>query len=245
MQAQETRRIVDRLFGYSVSPLLWKKMIPKLSAGRVQSVAVRLMVERERTRQRFTKASYSGLKARFAKDGISFDAELLELAGERVATGKDFDPDTGALKASAGGSARRLLHLGHKRAQEVADAVRDSAPAVESVEEKPFKASPQPPYVTSTLQQEANSKLRFQARHTMRLAQQAVRERIHHVHAHRFDRALGRSQEGRPQPDCRAIRPGLPIGQRALLPQYGQECPRGARSYSTGWRPVPGNRRGA
>ena len=172
VQAQETRRIVDRLFGYSVSPLLWKKMIPKLSAGRVQSVAVRLMVERERARQRFTKASYSGLKARFAKDGISFDAELLELAGERVATGKDFDPDTGALKASAGGSARRLLHLGHKRAQEVADSVRDSAPTVESVEEKPFKASPQPPYVTSTLQQEANSKLRFQARHTMRLAQQ-------------------------------------------------------------------------
>lgn len=172
VRAQETRRIVDRLFGYGVSPLLWKKMIPKLSAGRVQSVAVRLMVERERARQRFTKASFWGLKARFAKDGRAFEAELVELAGERVATGKDFDPDTGSLKASAQGTSRRLLQLGRKRAREAEDALRASSPAVASVEEKAFSASPRPPYVTSTLQQEANSKLRFQARHTMRLAQQ-------------------------------------------------------------------------
>ncbi len=172
VRAQETRRIVDRLFGYSVSPLLWKKMIPKLSAGRVQSVAVRLMVERERARQRFTKASYWGLKAHFAKDGRAFEAELVALAGERVATGKDFDPDTGLLKASAEDSSRRLLQLGRQRAREAQDALRASAPAVASVEEKAFSTSPQPPYVTSTLQQEANSKLRLQARHTMRLAQQ-------------------------------------------------------------------------
>ena len=172
VRAQETRRIVDRLFGYGVSPLLWKKMIPKLSAGRVQSVAVRLMVERERARQRFTKASFWGLKAHFAKDGEAFEAELVELAGERVATGKDFDPDTGSLKASAERSSRRLVQLGRERAREAEDALRASSPAVASVEEKAFSASPQPPYVTSTLQQEANSKLRFQARHTMRLAQQ-------------------------------------------------------------------------
>ena len=172
VRAQETRRIVDRLFGYGVSPLLWKKMIPKLSAGRVQSVAVRLMVERERARQRFTKASFWGLKARFSKDGRAFEAELVELAGERVATGKDFDPDTGSLKASAQGTSRRLLQLVRERAREAEDALRASSPAVASVEEKAFSASPQPPYVTSTLQQEANSKLRFQARHTMRLAQQ-------------------------------------------------------------------------
>lgn len=172
VRAQETRRIVDRLFGYGVSPLLWKKMIPKLSAGRVQSVAVRLMVERERARQRFTKSSFWGLKARFAKDGGGFEADLVELAGARVAAGKDFDPDTGSLKASAEGSSRRLLQLGAERAREVEEAVRASSPAVVSVEEKAFSASPQPPYVTSTLQQEANSKLRFQARHTMRLAQQ-------------------------------------------------------------------------
>ncbi len=172
VRAQETRRIVDRLFGYGVSPLLWKKMIPKLSAGRVQSVAVRLMVERERARQSFTKASFWGLKARFAKDGRAFDAELVELAGERVATGKDFDPDTGSLKASAQGTSRRLLQLGRERAREAEDDLRASSPTVVSVEEKAFSASPQPPYVTSTLQQEANSRLRFQARHTMRLAQQ-------------------------------------------------------------------------
>ena len=172
VRAQETRRIVDRLFGYGVSPLLWKKMIPKLSAGRVQSVAVRLMVERERARQRFTKASFWGLKAHFSKDGRAFEAELVELAGERVAAGKDFDPETGALKAGAGGSSRRLLQLGSERAREAEVAVRASAPTVASVEERAFSASPQPPYVTSTLQQEANSKLRFQARHTMRIAQQ-------------------------------------------------------------------------
>lgn len=172
VRAQETRRIVDRLFGYGVSPLLWKKMIPKLSAGRVQSVAVRLMVERERARQRFTKASFWGLKARFAKDGRAFEAELVELAGERVATGKDFDPDTGSLKASGERSSRRLVQLGRERAREAEGALRASSPAVASVEEKAFSASPQAPYVTSTLQQEANSKLRFQARHTMRLAQQ-------------------------------------------------------------------------
>ena len=172
VRAQETRRIVDRLFGYGVSPLLWKKMIPKLSAGRVQSVAVRLMVQRERVRQRFTKASFWGLKARFSKDGRAFEAELVELAGERVATGKDFDPDTGSLKASAQGTSRRLLQLGRERAREAEDDLRASSPTVASVEEKAFSASPQPPYVTSTLQQEANSKLRFQARHTMRLAQQ-------------------------------------------------------------------------
>ena len=172
VRAQETRRIVDRLFGYGVSPLLWKKMIPKLSAGRVQSVAVRLMVERERARQRFTRASFWGLKAHFAKDGGAFEAELVELAGERVATGKDFDPNTGSLKASAEGSSRRLVQLGGERAREAEDAVRASSPVVASVEQKAFSASPLPPYVTSTLQQEANSKLRFQARRTMRLAQQ-------------------------------------------------------------------------
>ena len=172
VRAQETRRIVDRLFGYGVSPLLWKKMIPKLSAGRVQSVAVRLMVERERARQRFTTASFWGLKARFSKDGQAFEADLVELAGARVATGKDFDPDTGSLKAGTAVSSRRLVQLGRERAREAEEAVQASATTVASVEDKPFTASPQPPYVTSTLQQEANSKLRFQARHTMRLAQQ-------------------------------------------------------------------------
>ncbi len=169
VRAQETRRIVDRLFGYGVSPLLWKKMIPKLSAGRVQSVAVRLMVERERARQQFAKASYWGVKAGLAAGGAEFEAELVELAGERIATGKDFDPSTGALKA---GARDKPLHLGQERARAVEAAARPGPATVSSVEEKPFSASPQPPYVTSTLQQEANSKLRLPARQTMRIAQQ-------------------------------------------------------------------------
>ncbi len=172
VRAQETRRIVDRLFGYGVSPLLWKKMLPRLSAGRVQSVAVRLLVERERARIRFTEATYWGLKARFAKGGTEFEADLIAVAGQRVAIGKDFDQDTGTLKASAGKTGGLPLVLAADAARRLTEGARSSQPRVVSVEEKPFSASPQAPYVTSTLQQEANSKFRFQARHTMRLAQQ-------------------------------------------------------------------------
>ena len=172
VSAQETRRIVDRLFGYEVSPLLWKKMIPRLSAGRVQSVAVRLLVERERARIRFTEASYWGMKARFSSGGSGFEAELVLAAGRRVAAGKDFDPDTGALKEPASRSRDAPVLLEAEEAKRLEAAVRSADPRVASVEDKPFTASPQAPYVTSTLQQEANSKLRFQARHTMRLAQQ-------------------------------------------------------------------------
>ena len=172
VRAQETRRIVDRLFGYEVSPLLWKKMVPRLSAGRVQSVAVRLLAERERARIRFTEAAYWGMRARFSKGRSVFAADLVQVAGERVATRKDFDPDTGKLKASPGKSRRALVLLDAHAAKRLEGAVRSGEPIVTSVEDKPFSASPQAPYVTSTLQQEANSKLRFQARHTMRLAQQ-------------------------------------------------------------------------
>ena len=171
VSAQETRRIVDRLFGYQVSPLLWKKMVPRLSAGRVQSVAVRLLVERERARIRFTEASYWGMKARFSAAGSEFEADLFRVGGLRVARGRDFDPDTGRLKAGArrkGG----LALLGAADAKRIAEETRAAEPRVDSIEEKPFVRAPQAPYVTSTLQQEANSRLRFQPRHTMRLAQQ-------------------------------------------------------------------------
>ena len=172
VQAQETRRIVDRLFGYEVSPLLWKKMVPRLSAGRVQSVAVRLLTERERARIRFTEAAYWGMRARFSKDGSEFDAQLVQVGQQRVATRKDFDPNTGTLKKRKGRSKVGLVLLEAEAAKRLEDQVRSAEAKVSAVEEKPFSASPQPPYVTSTLQQEANSKLRFQARHTMRLAQQ-------------------------------------------------------------------------
>lgn len=170
--AQETRRIVDRLFGYEVSPLLWKKMLPKLSAGRVQSVAVRLLVERERDRIRFTKAAYWGLKALFGKladgqDGSGFEAELTHFKDQRVAIGKDFDPNTGRLKAKEG-----LVALGQSEATALREQLLKGAPRVASVEENPYSTAPPPPYVTSTLQQEANRQLRFSARHAMSIAQQ-------------------------------------------------------------------------
>ncbi len=171
VRAQETRRIVDRLFGYEVSPLLWKKMLPRLSAGRVQSVAVRLLVERERARMRFTEAVYWGMKARFGKQGAEFDADLVALRGKRVATGKDFDPGTGELRRTAEDTSESTLVLAEGAAKQLEEALLSTAASVASVEHKPFTASPHAPYVTSTLQQEANSKLRFQARHTMRLAQ--------------------------------------------------------------------------
>ena len=172
VRAQETRRIVDRLFGYEVSPLLWKKMLPRLSAGRVQSVAVRLLVERERARTRFTEAVYWGMKARFAKQGAEFEADLVALGGKRIATGKDFDPGTGKFRRTADDTSESAFLLSGEAAKRLQEVMLTTVATVASVEEKPFTASPQAPYVTSTLQQEANSKLRFQARHTMRLAQQ-------------------------------------------------------------------------
>lgn len=172
VSAQETRRIVDRLFGYEVSPLLWKKMMPRLSAGRVQSVAVRLLVERERARLRFTEASYWGLKAVFEKDDLPFEAELVSLEGKRVVVGKDFDPNTGQLRKPSGKQAESLILLDEETARRLEETARQAKALVDSVDHKPFTSSPQAPYVTSTLQQDANSKLRLSARQTMRLAQQ-------------------------------------------------------------------------
>ncbi len=172
VRAQETRRIVDRLFGYEVSPLLWKKMAPRLSAGRVQSVAVRLLVERERARKSFVRAAYWGMKARFAKGGAEFEAELVAVGGRRVVTGKDFDPKTGQLREPAGDGRDSAFLLDEAAAKRLEAQVREGPAQVSAVEEKSFTAAPQAPYVTSTLQQDANSKYKFQARHTMRLAQQ-------------------------------------------------------------------------
>ena len=171
VEAQETRRIVDRLFGYEVSPLLWKKMAPRLSAGRVQSVAIRLLVERERARIRFRAASYWGMKAQFSKlqsaGGLTkFEAELTHAGDRRVATGKDFDPDTGELK-----KAGAVTALDEAAVQRLRASAASAKPAVTAVEEKPYTRSPAAPFVTSTLQQEANRKLRFSAEHTMSLAQ--------------------------------------------------------------------------
>ena len=169
VEAQETRRIVDRLYGYRVSPLLWKKMARGLSAGRVQSVAVRLLVERERERIKFHAASYWGLKGVFGRPGEdqSFEAELTHVDDRRVAVGRDFDPDTGRLKQGS-----NVLALGADEAGTLLDEVRNGASLVESVEETPFTRAPLAPYVTSTLQQDGTTKLRLSARRTMNVAQQ-------------------------------------------------------------------------
>ena len=178
VDAQETRRILDRLVGYEVSPVLWRKVRAGLSAGRVQSVATRLVVERERERMAFRSASYWGVEADFstvlspvdvtARQDASFTARLVTLDGRRVATGRDFNDDgelrPAAVKASA-------VHLHQVGATAVAEAIGRGEPRVAGVEDKPYKRRPAAPFTTSTLQQEASRKLRMNPRETMRVAQ--------------------------------------------------------------------------
>ncbi|HZZ28976.1 MAG TPA: type I DNA topoisomerase [Pirellulales bacterium] len=166
VRAQETRRILDRLYGYEVSPLLWRKVRPKLSAGRVQSVAVRLIVERERQRMAFHSATYWDLLATFANAAkTQFAATLIAVNGKQIPAGKDFDSATGKLKDSG------LLQLDEKETQELAQRLRGAEFRVASLEVKPYTSKPYPPFTTSTLQQEANRKLGFTARRTMQGAQ--------------------------------------------------------------------------
>ena len=169
VDAQETRRILDRLYGYEVSPVLWRKVKPKLSAGRVQSVATRLIVDRERARMRFVIAEYWDLEAALRTQGEpvgKLEARLVELSGKRVAIGKDFEETTGELKPGA--DVRRLLG---PDAEALAQRLRSATFSVADVTEKPFTNSPRPPFITSTLQQESARKLRFSAQRTMRIAQ--------------------------------------------------------------------------
>jgi DNA topoisomerase-1 len=161
VDSQETRRILDRLYGYEVSPVLWKKVMPRLSAGRVQSVATRLVVERERERMAFVSASYWDLEGLF--DPGRFAARLVGLDGKRIAQGRDFGPD-GQLKADA----RQLTET---EARSLAEGLSGASFAVRSVDEKPYTRRPAAPFMTSTLQQEASRKLRFTAQTTMRVAQ--------------------------------------------------------------------------
>ncbi|MCC9608824.1 type I DNA topoisomerase [Blastopirellula sp. JC732] len=166
VRAQETRRILDRLYGYEVSPLLWYKVRPRLSAGRVQSVAVRLIVERERERMAFHSATYWDLVGTFIADGKKFNAVLTEADGRRIPSGKDFDTTNGQLKNPAA-----MLLLDEAGAESLLQRLQSAQFSVESLENKPFTNKPAAPFTTSTLQQEANRKLGFTARHTMRIAQ--------------------------------------------------------------------------
>lgn len=164
VDAQETRRILDRLYGYEVSPVLWKKVMPRLSAGRVQSVATRVIVERERERMAFISASYWDLVATF-NQGRSFDARLSQVNGKRVAQGRDFN-ERGELT-----SKNDLILIDQDYAQKLRTALEGSTATVSAVEEKPYTRKPYAPFITSTLQQEAGRKLHYTSERTMRVAQ--------------------------------------------------------------------------
>jgi DNA topoisomerase-1 len=171
VDAQETRRILDRLFGYELSPVLWKKVMPRLSAGRVQSVATRLIVERERERMAFRAAEYWDIQGTFdtqrdsaSDEPRSFDARLVALDGKRVTTGRDFGSDGQPKTAD-------LARLDEEGARDLAARLMGRPFAVRSVEQKPYRRSPYAPFRTTTLQQEASRKLGYGAERTMRTAQ--------------------------------------------------------------------------
>jgi len=166
VRAQETRRILDRLVGYTLSPLLWKKIAWGLSAGRVQSVSVRLLVKRERERRAFRQGSYWDLKVTLTKDESPFEAKLVTLAGTRLANGSDFDETTGQVAAG-----RNVVLLNEQEARDLQERIADKVWTVLELEERSATRKPSPPFTTSTLQQEANRKLRLSARETMRTAQ--------------------------------------------------------------------------
>jgi DNA topoisomerase I len=166
VRAQETRRILDRLVGYTLSPLLWKKIAWGLSAGRVQSVAVRLLVTRERQRRAFHEGTYWDLKASLSKEKTPFAAQLVTLAGTKIANGSDFDATTGQITAG-----RNVLLLNEDQAVALKERLTGKTWSVTEMEERPVTRKPSPPFTTSTLQQESNRKLRLSARDTMRVAQ--------------------------------------------------------------------------
>lgn len=180
VKAQEARRILDRLVGYSISPLLWKKVAFGLSAGRVQSVAVKLIVNKEHDRIRFKSAQYWGLLAQLMlerdhgggkENAGNFEAKLFSVGDVKLATGKDFDPMTGQLLPG-----RNTFVLDAKRAMELRAQLQKADWQVFEIEEKPISRKPYPPFITSTLQQEANRKLHLSSRETMQVAQKLYEE---------------------------------------------------------------------
>ncbi|WP_396623451.1 type I DNA topoisomerase [Luteitalea sp.] len=213
VDAQESRRILDRLYGYMLSPVLWKKVQTGLSAGRVQSVAVRLIVEREEERRAFRRSTYWDLDARVKAGDTQFTAGLVRVGQERVASGKDFDPNTGALI----GKNVRLLDEAAARAMR--EALAQRVPwTVSSVEEKPTTQRPSAPFTTSTLQQEANRKLGFSADRTMSAAQRLFQDGV--ISYHRTDSTTLSDK-------------ALREAARAIKGMYGDAFYGGPRQYQT------------
>src|SRR5438067_3172368 len=213
VRAQESRRILDRLYGYTLSPLLWKKVQTGLSAGRVQSVAVRLIVEREEERRAFRTAVYWDLEAKLRGEGREFVATLARINDQRIATGKDFDAKTGELKNPN----MRLIDEG--AAGTLADALRANVPwTITSVEQKPGVERPAPPFTTSTLTQEASRKLGFSTERTMQAAQ-----RLHdtgRISYHRTDSTTLSEK-------------ALRESARTIRAMFGDEYYAGPRRYTT------------
>jgi len=167
ISAQETRRVLDRLYGYTLSPLLWKKIGSGLSAGRVQSVALKLIVDRERERSRFIKSTFWDLLATLAKDKSTFDARLISVNNQRIATGKDFDESTGKLAEGK----ENLLLIGEEDAEKLRQSLEKETWKVHKITAREQLSNPRVPFITSTLQQEAVNKLGMSARDAMRVAQ--------------------------------------------------------------------------
>ena len=171
VRAQEARRILDRLYGYTLSPLIWKKIAYGLSAGRVQSTGLRFIIERERERRRFVKSAYWDLKAEVVKEkGSPFEAKLSSVGGQRIASGKDFDSETGELVK------KDVKHIQEKEARELADKLKGKEWKVVSVEERQSTTRPTQPFITSSLQMEGVRKLGLSAKNTMRIAQKLYEE---------------------------------------------------------------------
>lgn len=215
VRAQEARRILDRLVGYTISPLLWKKVAFGLSAGRVQSVAVKLICDRESERMKFKKSEYWSIEAEALKSGTEFESRLLEYEKQRVATGKDFDARTGELIEDK----KKLLHLDQKKAEDIKKRLKGEAWKVVDVEEKPITRRPAPPFITSTLQQEANRKLGWSANQTMRTAQSLYEQGF--ITYMRTD-STALSQQA------------LTAAKKCILDLYGKEyCSPEPRTYSS------------
>ncbi len=250
VEAYQTRRVLDRLYGYELSPVLWKKVMPQLSAGRVQSVAVRLVVDRERERIAFRPAQYWDLEAEFAKDRrsetqaasdvTSFAATLVSVDGRRIAQGRDFT-SVGELRgaeASAENGRGRLLHLDGGAAVALRDRLADASFSVKSVERKPYRRSPYAPFRTTTLQQEASRKLGFSAKYTMQMAQRLY-ENGHITYMRTDSVTLSQTALNAAQSSGQAaVRRRVRAGCAAHVRQQGQERAGGARGDPPGGRLV-------
>ncbi len=239
VNAQETRRIIDRLYGFDMSQLLWRKVGKNTSAGRVQSVAVRLVVQRERERIAFVDSTYWDLQGLFeTASGESLTAMLSTVDGRKIPSGKDFDSATGKLKDS------RLLQLNEQQAMELAARLGASEFRVSKVEVKPFVERPRAPFTTSTLQQEANRKLGFSAKRTMGAAQKLY-ENGYITYMRTDSTTLSKEAISRHPPiGAQRIRQRVSSSRRAGLPRQGQERPGSSRGHSACRNTVSATRNG-